>query len=547
MALPPIIVAAVLVVFAAQLFRSDKELYGHDLASQTVDLLARHLETRLRGLQQQAAALTSPAAPFVRLGMPSKAGPLLRVNARQGPANLSLRYETSAGARSATLAARNLLTLSNAGQAQLMVVNSLGEVLVAPRLRALQTQAQGLVERLGLFSRGAAPLGSRAIELPDGRAIAAFARLEGGIAVLQVIPQAAIAAATSPLIRTAAAVSALTLAITVLLGWLLSRQIARPLQAMARRASAIGRGEFEPAPSASPPQHGGEVAALDRSLREMAQALRLREQELAHIQQRLLQSERLSAAGRVIAAISAELAAPLREGQQRVAAAMEELQEFQQVPSWLTELSETLGRASAMLSRVDQLKSTAEDDEDGVMDADLPVTDALAAAESLLAPRGLKALLIASATPLRLFSRPRALQSALLDVLHFAAQEAQKHSELRIELARAGQGLVSIAISYRGRQLSEHEQRDLLSPVAALRAGASLAPALAAVTLSEVGGSLVLSATSEGNRIELLVPDSRTPRVPSPAAPQTLVDGQLRRGIKTIEDISIERIEELAP
>lgn len=509
--LPPVLVAVVLVFAASRLFLDDKELYTFDLATQTVDLLARNLDTKVKALQRQAARLSAPEAPFVTLEAQSKpaAGePVVRNASHGGRALLRLRFQATGGPSTALLPPEDLLQVTRQGPAALFVVNENAEIVLHSDGKhvAARADAKGLLAQLRLFGKGRPRLGTKEVVIAGQPMLVAFARIEGGLAVLQGIPKAQVSAAAAPLIRTAAIVSAVTVLVTLLLGLLVSRRIVRPLQAMARQAEAFGRGEFDAPLEAG--RAAGEVATLAASLREMSASLKRREEELERVQQRLLQTERLNAANRVIGAIASELTEPLEAGQ----LAAEKARAYLGAAAGpaLEELVTALDRASSMVQKLRRLDASESDDAMSTIEADLPVSDVLVSARPMFAQRGIEVQMDAVSDPRSLRVNLKNLESALLDVLFFVSERAEEQSEAFVSVSNhampGGEPGVVIAVRYNGPALTIRERDRLLSPMAAVQQDGTLVLAVAALGIAEEGGRLTIEPTATGNMIQIRLP-----------------------------------------
>ncbi|MBW2731039.1 MAG: HAMP domain-containing protein [Deltaproteobacteria bacterium] len=514
--LPPVLVAAVLVFASARQIREDKELYSYDLVTQSVELLANNLSAKVAELQRRAAALDEPGGPFLSFKDVSAGevnAPVVSNASQSGKAVLKLRFRKGGVAKWALLRPKQLLSLVRQGPALPMVVNRSGEIIAHPDPRVVVAHqgASRLLGQLRLFQKGAVRLGTKEVHQKDGAALAAFARIPGGLAVVQTIPKTQVTNAAMPLIRAAAITSAITVLVMLFLALLLSRRLVQPLREMARQAEAIGRGEFDVTLEAEPSSQGaGEVATLAQSLRKMSLSLKRREEELKQVQQRLLQSERINAAGRVIGAIAQELAEPLETSQalaEKVHSAVSGLPKLRVLSD---SLGEELGRAAMMLQKLRRLdvgESAAEAKE---IEADLAVADALVAARPMLEQRKISAVLDPEFEPRPVHMPERSLQNALLDVCHFVAQGAKERTNVTVSIANhelhdGGPG-VAITFTYVGDPMSKDEREALLSPLEAVERGGTLALAVAAAAVTEGGGSLSLEPTAEGNQIRMIFP-----------------------------------------
>jgi signal transduction histidine kinase len=502
---PPILVASVLVVASAHLVQRDKELYGYDFATQTVDLLARNLATKLDSLRRRGAQLTEPEPPFVALqAVGGAAGAPVVTNVSTG--GKALVQLVVGQQRSARLPPSALLDVARQGPSRLQLINSAGRILAHPEAAKVtkRAKATALLGQLRLFRAGAPRLGTKELTLAGKPVLAAFARLEGGLALVQTIPKAEISAAAAPLIRTAALISGVTVLLTLLVTVLLSRRIVRPLQAMAQQAEAIGRGDFDAAERQVSPKGAGEVAILADSLRHMRESLAQREQDLERVQQRLMQSERLNAVNRVIVAVSQELSEPLEAG------LVATQQARYHVPpeaggKWLDTLATSLDRASGMLQKLRRLDTTGEKTgETTVIDAALAVVDVLLSARPILQQRSIEVAFEPSDPwPIRVGLKN--LQGALLDVLYFLAQQADEATTVRISIHDQTPH-VTIAFHYRATPLSREECAQFLSPIQAVERGGTLVLAVAAGAVADERGLLTLEPSAEGNVIWLQLP-----------------------------------------
>lgn len=113
---------------------------------------------------------------------------------------------------------------------------------------------------------------------------------------------------TTSIRRALVAIGVGTVALALVLAWLVARAVARPTQALARAALRLAEGDYA---APLPPPSADEIGQLTQAFGRMRQALAEREQRLRQAQLELLHREKLAAMGRLVAQLSHELNNPL--------------------------------------------------------------------------------------------------------------------------------------------------------------------------------------------------------------------------------------------
>ncbi|CAN5379176.1 hypothetical protein BH23GEM4_BH23GEM4_01670 [soil metagenome] len=94
----------------------------------------------------------------------------------------------------------------------------------------------------------------------------------------------------------------------LLLGWIVSRIVARPTQALVEATTHLAQGDFE---APLPPASSDEIGQLARAFGEMRSAVREREARLRSAQAEMIHREQLAAMGRLVAQLSHEINNPI--------------------------------------------------------------------------------------------------------------------------------------------------------------------------------------------------------------------------------------------
>lgn len=512
--LPPIIVAAVLTVVTMELFRDDKERYVYDLSSQSVDLVARNLLATLDGLRLRAE-LTPAEPPFLAVELasggrvPPDAGAFRVENVSgAGQARLRVYARGGSGGLAMDLRPEALLDLRGyGGPTDLMVISDEGKILVhhdSKRVVARQ-DLSALLHRLRLFAPGSPRVGTRAVDLDGVPSLVAFARLPGGVAVLQSIPRKAVLAAADPLIRSAALASALAVVFAVFLALLVGRTIIRPLRLMADQAEAISRGEFGVATEA---RGGGEVATLMESLNAMSASLKKREQDLQRIQQDLLQAERLNTAGRLVASIVKEVSTPVEACFSLAGETLQRLPEKSDVRPLQERILFEADRAANILQNLSRLSTREEETTVRPVELDMAVADVLVSAGPLFERRKLSVETDLTTPAGKVVLSPDQLRNALLDILLFVAEEALPGSRVLLSVWKRGSEAL-VSIQYSGAPIPRDDAGRLLGSASGTWSKSALVFAVASLVLEEQGGRLVVEALENGNRLNVVLPEAR--------------------------------------
>ena len=552
----PVLVAAVLTVFAIRLVHQDKELYVFDLSSQTADLVARNLSTKIEGLSAQAYLSEKPSPPLLAItrkvaGVTLKKGSVRVDNlSKAADGRLRLFAQRNGEVISMDIAPASLLDLKGyRGPADLTVVNREGIVLVdadAARVNA-RTSIRSLVDRLGVFKENSARVGTRELDVKGSAKLIAYARVGTQLAVVQSVGKDKVLAAASSLVKNAAVVSSLTVILAVLLALLLSRRIIRPIRAMMQQAEAIARGEFGVSVQSDA---RGEIARLQRGFNDMSTSLKRREEELKETQHQLLSAERVNTASRMTAAIVNELTYPLEACLSLASHTHRALPEMSNLSSMQRQIVHHANRACGILQNLRRI-SAQSDSEPRDVEADLPLADATVSARALLEKRALKLDLDVQVS-VKVHTRPDQLHNALLDILLFVVHRARPKTFIKIVLREAtaedkkdshrrpsrktaevlldesgaeqeqetaplpDRRELLITIEYEGRLLTDKERARLLNPFSAEDASRdSLVLAVATAVVHDDDGRLELDATKKGNRLRIFLPIVTTPPPPA--------------------------------
>ncbi len=532
----PVIVAASITFLAIRQFRADKELYVHDLSSQTVELVARNVSTQLESLalraNMQLAAQVPGAVDGAGTGdSPNQAsGDLLRIRAlakppKHGPFDaknvsnskeLRLRVHAVAKGASVTFDVRPATVFDLRGYdgaTTLFVVNREGRLLLHADSQQLRRQASraDLVEALGLFGEGKARLGSREVTV-DGRPIlVAYARIGDGLAVLQSVDKARVFAAAAPLVHSAIIASVAVVGVAALLALLLAGTVIRPVREMVRQAEAIARGEFGVAVQT---RSGGTVGSLGRSLNEMSASLHQREQQVALMQRQVLRAERVTTAGRIIAAVAKEMNKPLdacvtlaSECERLDTSGSDKIRDnYQRIAREANRAANVLQNLSRVGEGSDDPTKPAATQPPEPVDLEMIISEVLVSSGALLRQ---KRIAVAAALEAggSVLARPQELRSLLLDLLLFLSEHAAPGKPAMLSLGEADEGKVAIDLIFQGPSWSEEQRRQLVDPYAsACNAEGSLMLAVSAAMLEEQGGRLEVDEVDGRNRIRTILP-----------------------------------------
>lgn len=439
----PIIVATVITAIGIRLFHGDKELYVYDLSAQSVELVARNLASRLESLRLKAELTAEAAPPFLSIsrGEGRTSDPIYLVeNVSQSPDQPRLRVHVRArGGKSdlLTLEIRpeSLLDLRGyGGPTKLMVVNREGQILDHPDLRQVggNRRVTDLLRQLKPFSTHGAKAGTREVRHNDQPTLAAFSRVGDQLAVLQTIDRRQVSAASKPLVTSAVVASLVVVVIAVLVALLLGRTIIRPLKLMARQAEAIGRGEFGVAVQT---QSAAEMSQLMHSFNAMSAALKTREEELQQVQRKLLESERLNAASRMIANIVKELSEPLEQCFVLASQTRHRLPESSVLRDLQKQVMEEANRASNILQNLSRL-SSHEESPTATAEPDIIISDVLISSRPLFEKQQLQVTTDLDTQLGRVTIGPEQLRNALLDIFLYVTSQARPATAVQVTLKR---------------------------------------------------------------------------------------------------------------
>lgn len=497
----PVVVAAVITFVAVRLLYEDKELYVYDLSSQSAELVARNLATRLEGFRLKAELEPKATAPVLALRSTTPSddstAPFLvhNISDARGP-RLLVRIRDKGREWAVEIRPEALLDLrGHSGPMELMVVNRQGQLLVHrdPKQLAGRSRADALIAQLKLFSPKGPRVGTR--EVTDGgRAVlAAFARVGEELAVLQTMDKALVGAAARPLVKSAVVAGLVVVALAVLLGVLLGRSIMRPLRLMTRQAEAIARGEFGAAIDARAP---AEMSQLVQTFNAMSSALQRRQEELEQVQRQLLQAERLNAAGRMVTAIARELSDPLEQCFNLAQQTRQRLPESSSMQGLQKQIMDEANRASNILQNLSRLSSREESPAHAI-EPDIVLSDVLVSARPLFEKRELKVTTDGVTQAGTVVVSPEQLRNALLDIFLYVAGRATPGGEVQVALGQTDRQVVVLDVRYPGPP-SPAEQPG----------GGSLELAVAAAVFEEQGGTLTLATTGDGNLVTATLPAS---------------------------------------
>lgn len=133
-------------------------------------------------------------------------------------------------------------------------------------------------------------------------------RLQSGVFVLLFRPIADELRVAKGIQGSLVGIGVTALLIALLLGWIVSRIVARPTQALVEATTHLAQGDFE---APLPPASSDEIGQLARAFGEMRSAIAEREARLRSAQAEMIHREKLAAMGRLVAQLSHEINNPI--------------------------------------------------------------------------------------------------------------------------------------------------------------------------------------------------------------------------------------------
>jgi signal transduction histidine kinase len=287
-----------------------------------------------------------------------------------------------------------------------------------------------------------------------------------------------------------------------------AKRIANPVRELAEGAKRVGSGElgYRVAEASD-----DEIGDLARSFNEMARSLAQREEELAHIQKKLIASESLSSMGKVAAAVAHEIrnilgviknsSYYLRD---KAGAGVAEEQRVQ-IAKHLKIIQGEIGIAEGIIT---DLLAFATPLLPHMKEIDLHVL-LREAAEKAAFPERIQVTLELGPSPRFIEGDPVLLGLVFLNILQNARQAMPDGGTVSVS-SRAGERETSVVIADSGPGIREENLKLLFEPFFTTKAkGIGLGLSLSKRIVEEHGGRIEVESTvGKGTRFTVILPES---------------------------------------
>jgi two-component system NtrC family sensor kinase len=304
------------------------------------------------------------------------------------------------------------------------------------------------------------------------------------------------------LFRAAIGYSLVLLLVMLALGWLLGRQLSRPINQLRGCMQRVGAGDLEPACTGI--RTGDEIGALARGFEEMVAGLR----EKRLLEQEVLASERLVAMGRLAAGVAHEINNPLGG----MLNAISTLKRHGSDPAVAAKTVDLIERGLRQIqSTVSALLVQARTEVHPLAPADLADLHTLITAD--VHKKGLRLdwhCGLEDRVPLP----SGAVRQVLMNLLLNAIKAAPPGGQVTMRCEGAGEHLL-LRVEDDGPGIDDEAQRHLFEPFYSATGGHGLGLWVTYQTISQLGGSIEVlprqpGAESPGTVMEVRLPYPRS-------------------------------------
>jgi signal transduction histidine kinase len=294
----------------------------------------------------------------------------------------------------------------------------------------------------------------------------------------------------------------LALGAGLLVSWLISRSLARPLRELTGAMAKVGTGNLD---HPIIPRSRDEIGELARAFAGMTENLRQKISQLEHTQTRLVQSEKLASIGEMSAAVAHGLRNPLAS----LRAAAQVVRHHPSSPSSGEHLDAIIEEVDRLDRRISHLLSFSRPAPFHPMNESIPhLIEGLLPAFSEALREGRVNLQLEMPPDLpEVRVDPMQLEQAVVEIISNALDAMPEGGKLRIGAELNGNGEVAIEIADTGAGIPENVLPSVCDPFFTTRVeGTGLGLAIAKRYVEQNGGRLEITSRPGSTTVRLCLP-----------------------------------------
>ena len=294
----------------------------------------------------------------------------------------------------------------------------------------------------------------------------------------------------------------LALAAGLLVSWLISRSLARPINELTAAMAVVGTGNLDhPITSRS----RDEIGELARAFARMTENLRQKITQLEHTQAQLVQSEKLASIGEMSAAVAHGLRNPLAS----LRAAAQVVRHHPSSPSSGDYLDAIIEEVDRLDRRISHLLSFSRPAPFHPLNESLSrlIEGLLPAFSELMRERQVKLHLDLPSDLPEVRVDPMQLEQAVVEIISNALDAMPDGGQLRVGAGLDGNGEVALEIADTGSGIPENVLPSVCEPFFTTRVeGTGLGLAIAKRYVEQNGGRLEIMSRPGSTRVRLRLP-----------------------------------------
>jgi signal transduction histidine kinase len=294
----------------------------------------------------------------------------------------------------------------------------------------------------------------------------------------------------------------LALAAGLLVSWLISRSLARPIKELTGAMAVVGTGQLDHPITA---RSRDEIGDLARAFARMTENLSQKITQLEHTQAQLVQSEKLASIGEMSAAVAHGLRNPLAS----LRAAAQVVRHHPSSPSAGEYLDAIIEEVDRLDRRIGHLLSFSRPAPFHPLNESLPrlIEGLLPSFSELMRERRIKLHLDLPADLPEVRVDPMQLEQAVVEIISNALDAMPDGGQLSVGAELDGNGQVALDIADSGTGIPENVLPSVCEPFFTTRAeGTGLGLAIAKRYVEQNGGRLEISSRPGSTRVRVRLP-----------------------------------------